>query len=83
MNKYMPRIVDSVLENKLKYMGAVLIEGCKWCGKSTTARQFAKSYIEFQDPDKKCNMIKQQLRMRILTLKKRFLLVLRLLNIQQ
>ena len=53
MNKYMPRIVDSVLENKLKYMGAVLIEGCKWCGKSTTARQFAKSYIEFQDPDKK------------------------------
>ncbi len=33
MNKYMPRIVDSVLENKLKYMGAVLIEGCKWCGK--------------------------------------------------
>ncbi len=34
-------------------MGAVLIEGCKWCGKSTTARQFAKSYIEFQDPDKK------------------------------
>lgn len=34
-------------------MGAVYIEGCKWCGKSTTARQFAKSYIEFQDPDKK------------------------------
>ena len=30
-----------------------MIEGCKWCGKSTTARQFAKSYIEFQDPDKK------------------------------
>ena len=53
MNKYMPRIVDKVLENKLKYMGAVLIEGCKWCGKSTTAKQFAKSYIEFQDPDKK------------------------------
>ena len=53
MKKYMPRIVDEVLKNKLEYMGAVLIEGCKWCGKSTTARQFAKSSIEFQDPDKK------------------------------
>lgn len=53
MKEYIPRIVDSVLQNKLEYMGAVLIEGCKWCGKSTTARQFAKSYIEFQDPDKK------------------------------
>lgn len=53
MKKYIPRIVDKVLQNKLEYMGAVLIEGCKWCGKSTTARQFAKSYIEFQNPDKK------------------------------
>ena len=53
MKNYMPRIVDKTLQNKLEYMGAVLIEGCKWCGKSTTARQFAKSYIEFQDPDKK------------------------------
>ncbi len=53
MKKYIPRIVDNVLQNKLEYMGAVLIEGCKWSGKSTTARQFAKSYIEFQDPDKK------------------------------
>ncbi len=53
MKSYIPRIVDKVLQNKLEYMGAVLIEGCKWCGKSTTARQFAKSYIEFQDPDKK------------------------------
>lgn len=53
MEKYIPRIVDEVLQNKLEYMGAVLIEGCKWCGKSTTARQIAKSYIEFQNPDKK------------------------------
>lgn len=53
MKNYLPRIVDKVLQNKLEYMGAVLIEGCKWCGKSTTAKQFAKSYIEFQDPDKK------------------------------
>ena len=53
MEKYIPRIVDDVLQNKLEYMGAVLIEGCKWCGKSTTARQFAKSFIEFQNPDNK------------------------------
>lgn len=53
MKQYIPRIVDEVLKNKLEYIGAVLIEGCKWCGKSTTARQIAKSYIEFQDPDKK------------------------------
>jgi len=53
MDRYIPRIVDKVLQNKLEYMGAVLIEGCKWCGKSTTARQIAKSYVEFQDPDKK------------------------------
>lgn len=53
MEKYIPRIVDDVLQNKLEYMGAVLIEGCKWCGKSTTAKQIAKSYIEFQNPDNK------------------------------
>lgn len=53
MEKYMPRIVDTILENKLEYMGAVVIEGPKWCGKSTTAKQFSKSTVELQDPDKK------------------------------
>ena len=53
MKEYIPRIVDKEVENKLSYMGALLIEGCKWCGKSTTAKQFAKSVTEFQDPDKK------------------------------
>lgn len=33
--------------------GAVLIEGCKWCGKSTTGSYHAKSIIEFQNPDRK------------------------------
>ncbi len=33
-------------------MGAVLIEGCKWCGKSTTRNQHAKSILEFQNPDR-------------------------------
>ena len=53
MNKYLPRIVDDIVENKLSYMGALLIEGCKWCGKSTTAKNHANSVLEFQNPDKK------------------------------
>lgn len=53
MKKYIPRIIDDILKNKLEYMGAVVIEGPKWCGKSTTAKQFCKSLLEFQDPDKK------------------------------
>ena len=53
MSKYLPRIVDDIVENKLSYMGALLIEGCKWCGKSTTAKNHANSVLEFQNPDKK------------------------------
>ena len=53
MNKYLPRIIDETVERKLKYMGALLIEGCKWCGKSTTAKQHTKSIVEFQNPDNK------------------------------
>lgn len=51
--KYMPRIVDSEIEELMKFMGAVLIEGCKWCGKSTTGAHHAKSMIEFQNPDRR------------------------------
>ncbi len=50
MNKYMPRLVDEMLERKLKIYGAVCIEGCKWCGKSTTAKQHSKSVLELQNP---------------------------------
>lgn len=53
MKKYMPRIVDGIIKNKLEYMGAIVIEGPKWCGKSTTAKQFCNSLIELQNPDKK------------------------------
>lgn len=49
----MPRIVDSEIEELMKFMGAVLIEGCKWCGKSTTGAHHAKSMIEFQNPDRR------------------------------
>ena len=50
---YLPRIVDKEINELMEIMGAVLIEGCKWCGKSTTGFYHAKSVIEFQNPDKK------------------------------
>lgn len=43
--EYMPRIADKILQRKLKGKGAVLIEGAKWCGKTTTAEQQAKSIL--------------------------------------
>ena len=49
--EYINRICDDELELKLQAFGAVHIVGPKWCGKTTTAKQFAKSYIEMQDPD--------------------------------
>ena len=51
--EYLPRIVDTEIEELMEIMGAVLIEGCKWCGKSTTGAHHAKSIIEFQNPDRK------------------------------
>lgn len=51
--KYINRITDSVLELKLEAFGATLIVGPKGCGKTTTGKHFAKSYIEFQDEDKR------------------------------
>ena len=45
MDNYRKRIVDKLLERKLKSSGAVLIQGPKWCGKTTTALQLAKSSI--------------------------------------
>jgi len=49
---YLPRIVDKILEERLEAVGAVLIAGPKWCGKTTTAEQQSKSVIKLQDPDK-------------------------------
>lgn len=51
--EYIKRVCDSELELKLEAFGAVHIVGPKWCGKTTTAKQYAKSYIEMQDPDKR------------------------------
>lgn len=49
--KYRPRIADMMLARKLEGMGAVLIEGPKWCGKTTTAEQIAKSILYMDDPE--------------------------------
>lgn len=51
--KYLPRVVDKEIIELKEIMGAILIEGCKWCGKSTTGAHHSKSIIEFQNPDKK------------------------------
>ena len=51
--KYLPRIVDKEIDELMEIMGAVLIEGCKCCGKSWTGLYHAKSVIEFQNPDRK------------------------------
>ena len=42
---YKKRIADSILQRKLSGKGAVLIEGAKWCGKTTTGEQIAKSIL--------------------------------------
>ena len=47
--EYKTRIADELLKDKLDTFGAVLIIGPKGCGKTTTAKQQAKSIIEFQD----------------------------------
>lgn len=53
MKKYNNRIVDSILQDKLEAKGAVLIEGPKWCGKTTTASQKAASILHMDNPTEK------------------------------
>ena len=53
MKRYRNRIADGILGKKLRAKGAVLIEGAKWCGKTTTASQIAKSILYMQDPARK------------------------------
>lgn len=48
---YKTRIADQLLKDKLEAMGAVVIEGAKWCGKTTTAEQAAKSVVYLADTD--------------------------------
>lgn len=50
--EYKKRIVDELLKDQLDCMGAVLVEGPKWCGKTTTAEQCAGSILYMNDPER-------------------------------
>lgn len=51
MSEYKNRVADGILEDKLDAMGAVLIEGTKYCGKTTLAMHHAKSVLMMSDPE--------------------------------
>lgn len=53
MKQYRNRIADTILRRKLEGIGAILIEGPKWCGKTTTAEQVAGSVLYMDEPGKK------------------------------
>lgn len=53
--EYYPRIVDNLLEKRLAHAGAVVIRGAKWCGKTRTAEQKARSALYLQDPDSRAS----------------------------
>lgn len=53
MRTYKFRVADDLLEARLRRKGAVLIEGPKWCGKTTTAEQHAASILYMADPQKR------------------------------
>ena len=50
-SNYSLRLCDIELQKALESSGAVLIEGAKWCGKTSTASHAAKSVLYMQDPD--------------------------------
>lgn len=56
--EYYRRIIDKLLEEHLEAFGGVLIKGPKGCGKTTSAKQRAKTVIEFQDVQKRDNLFK-------------------------
>lgn len=57
MKNYRNRIADNILKRKLEGKGAVVIEGPKWCGKTTTAEQIAKSVLYMDNPANKAQNI--------------------------
>ena len=52
MQDYKARILDQVIDSRLRNKGAILVEGAKWCGKTTTCEQHAKSVLYMSDPDR-------------------------------
>jgi hypothetical protein len=62
MKEYKRRISDEIIKKKLKGKGAVLIEGPKWCGKTTSAEQIANSILYMAKPeDEKQNLLLSEL----------------------
>ena len=53
MKEYRKRVADQLLADKLEAMGGVLVEGPKYCGKTTLAAQQARSVLYMADPDTK------------------------------
>lgn len=51
--KYKNRVADGILAERLESAGAVVVEGAKWCGKTTTCEQVAKSVLYLDDPDRR------------------------------
>ena len=59
MASYRPRVIDLTIANRLRNKGAILVEGAKWCGKTTTCEQHASSILYMSDPDR----VKQNLQL--------------------
>lgn len=57
-SKYLNRITDKIINETLEYTGAVLIEGPKWCGKTRTGTEIAKSAVFLQDQDKRLEYLR-------------------------
>ena len=53
MSEYRPRIADQLLTESLEALGAVLVQGTKWCGKTTTSVHHANSVLYMDDPTQK------------------------------
>ena len=51
VKEYKKRVADQMLADKLEATGAVLVEGPKYCGKTTLSKQQAKSILSMADPD--------------------------------
>jgi predicted AAA+ superfamily ATPase len=55
VKRYLPRLLETCIEERFVAKGGILIEGPKWCGKSTTSKRFAGTVVELQ----KSNVLKQ------------------------
>ena len=71
---YRKRVVDDILRRKLQGVGAVLLEGPRWCGKTTTCEQQAKSILYMADPDSlERNLAQAETNIKIAELEKEYL----------